>query len=99
MPQPPPSNVTEPEARPKLGGWALGLFLAAAGLVLVVATSLIWIGPLTIALGVFALAGLHYVIWGWWLSHAIRREAEADESATPNRHRDSHAPRGPSWSS
>jgi hypothetical protein len=36
---------------------------AAAGLVLVI-------------LGFFGVVALHYVVWGWWLSHRINREEE-----------------------
>lgn len=73
--------MNEPAPRPTIGNWALGLFLAAALLIVVVATALVWIGPLAIAVGVFAFAGLHYLIWGWWLSKAIRDEVDAEQAA------------------
>ena len=72
--------MPDPQPHPTIGNWALGLFLAAASLAIVVATVLVWAGPLAIAVGVFAFAGLHYMVWGWWLSKAIRDEAEADQS-------------------
>ena len=31
--------------------------------------------------GVFGLAALHYVVWGWWLGRMIRRDVEAEEAA------------------
>ncbi len=34
--------------------------------------------------GIFALAGFHYVIWGWWLGGMIRREAQRAESEHPD---------------
>jgi hypothetical protein len=30
--------------------------------------------------GVLGFAGMHYVLWGWWLSNKIRREQEAEDS-------------------
>src|SRR6266404_5554499 len=36
---------------------------------------------------VFAQIGFHYLLWGWWLSGAIRREVELDEEE--ERRRDS----------
>lgn len=31
--------------------------------------------------GVLAFAGLHYILWGWWLSGWIRRREQADEKS------------------
>jgi hypothetical protein len=39
---------------------------------------------------VFVLAGLaafHYVVWGWWLSNAIREDVEAEERAAAEEER------------
>ena len=30
--------------------------------------------------GVFAVAALHYIVWGWWLSKIIRDDVEAEEA-------------------
>lgn len=47
----------------------LGLFFLTLGAV----------GPIVaIGAGVFALAAFHYVVWGWWLSRMIQREAEEE---------------------
>jgi hypothetical protein len=47
----------------------LGLFFLTLGAV----------GPIVaIGVGVFALAAFHYVVWGWWLSRIIQREAEEE---------------------
>ena len=29
--------------------------------------------------GVLAFAGLHYILWGWWLSGWIRRKEQAED--------------------
>ena len=41
--------------------------------------ALVWLG-FVMALGaaVLGLAALHYLVWGLWLSRALREEAEAD---------------------
>tara|TARA_B100000809_G_scaffold265173_1_gene323175 strand:+ start:1211 stop:1330 length:120 start_codon:yes stop_codon:yes gene_type:complete len=32
--------------------------------------------------GLFLVAGLHYLVWGWWLGRVIREE-ESDEENEP----------------
>lgn len=34
---------------------------------------------MVVAAGVFLVGAFHYVVWGWWLSAAIREDVEADE--------------------
>ncbi len=36
-------------------------------------------GILVLGCGVFALMGVHYVTWGWFLSSSLREEYEAEE--------------------
>ncbi len=55
------------------------IFLAGTFALLVLAA----IGPTAIAVmgigaAIFAVAGLQYLVWGWWLGPAIRRDAEAE---------------------
>ncbi len=79
----------EPPARPSqkrrsflsllLAG--LLLLLTFAGLSLLTIGFAPLFGPLA-ALIVLAIGGLvafHYVVWGWWLGDAIRREVEAED--------------------
>ena len=38
------------------------------------------VGPMVlIAVGVFALAAFHYLVWGWWLSRYIHDEVEEED--------------------
>ncbi len=74
-PNPPP---------PAKGNW-LGLLLAlGAGLIIFTALAFLTGGFLALVVvvagGVFGLAALHYVVWGWWLSKLLYEE-EAAENA------------------
>lgn len=55
----------------------VGAFVLIAGVLLCSLGNLI--GPAAIAAVIFAFAGLHYLIWGWWLSKAIRRQVEDEQ--------------------
>jgi hypothetical protein len=46
----------------------LVVFMGPAGLNIILAVG-----------GVLTFAGLHYILWGWWLSDWIRRREAADE--------------------
>lgn len=78
----------EPPSRPKSqspGTNWLGLLLAAmAGIVIFTALAFLTGGFLGLVLvvggGVFALAAVHYLVWGWWLSKMLYDE-EAAENA------------------
>ena len=53
-----------------LGGFFVLLTFLSTGL----------LAPLAfIALGIVTICGLHYIVWGWWLGAAIRREAEEED--------------------
>jgi Flp pilus assembly protein TadB len=62
--------------------WAvlLALMLVGGSLMLLTFLSTGLLLPLAfVAGGIFLVCGLHYVVWGWWLGAAIRREEEEDE--------------------
>ena len=58
------------------------LLAALVGLALIVAmvflSAGIFAGVVVMAVGVFGIAGLHYIVWGWWLSKLIHEEQEAE---------------------
>ncbi|MBI3839623.1 MAG: hypothetical protein HY288_17010 [Planctomycetia bacterium] len=63
------------------------LLVFASGLAIIVGL-IVFTGPAGLNLvlavgGVLAFAGLHYILWGWWLSNWIRRQerAEGDQTA------------------
>ena len=60
---------------------ALLLILTLAGLSLLTLSFAPLFGPLAvlIVLAIGGLVVLHYLVWGWWLGDAIRREVEAEE--------------------
>ena len=31
--------------------------------------------------GAFLMVGFHYIVWGWWLSDLIRKDADRDEDS------------------
>lgn len=55
----------------------IGVVVLIAGVLLCSLGNLI--GPAAIAGVIFAFAGLHYLIWGWWLSKAIHRQVEDEQ--------------------
>jgi hypothetical protein len=72
-----------PQSTPPRGNW-LGLLLAAAagtviftGLIFLTGGVLAYV--LAVAGGIFALAAMHYVVWGWWLSKVLYEEESAAE--------------------
>jgi hypothetical protein len=82
IPSPPGPLANQRQSSGLLGCMMLGLVgtMAVAGMV---ALSLLSSGLFTPALlagaGFFAYALFHYLVWGWWLSGAIRRDAMRDE--------------------
>jgi hypothetical protein len=38
-----------------------------------------YLGAVFVVAGVFGLAAVHYVAWGWWLSRYIRQGAGPDD--------------------
>lgn len=87
---PPPPKPPSPEKRP--GSFLTVALAAMLGLVLLLGFSSLLImimGPFGVALLlvaglIFAAVVVHYVVWGWWLSGIIRREAELDEESPPS---------------
>jgi hypothetical protein len=55
-------------------------FGAALIVGLIAATGLAGLYIVLALAGVLGFAGMHYVLWGWWLSNKIRREQEAEDS-------------------
>lgn len=75
----PPSPLPESKGRSLLAILlALGLFLGACAVLLLLSGGFFGL-VLIIGGGVFAMAALHYVTWGWWLSKKIREEVEAED--------------------
>ena len=73
-----------PAGKPPQGSWVSLAIAAMAALMILTALVMLTGGYLGLVIlvggGVFAMAGFHYLVWGWWLSDSIRREqAEADE--------------------
>jgi hypothetical protein len=81
MPEPLPSR---PSPTPQRGSaWSLLLaggagLLLVAGFVLLVFVALGPTGAAAVGIGaaIFAIVGLQYLAWGWWLGPAIRRRAK-----------------------
>jgi len=75
------------DPKPK-AGWLPLLLAAGVGIMILTALVMLTGGFLGLVIvvggGVFALAGFHYLVWGWWLSDKLYREeaaAEAREAA------------------
>jgi drug/metabolite transporter superfamily protein YnfA len=58
------------------------LFFSLVSLVLIFLTLGSFGLILLAAGGLFLVAGLHYLVWGWWLGRVIREE-ESDEENEP----------------
>jgi hypothetical protein len=63
-----------------IGGFFIGLYFLAGEL-----------GPIVLGIGlvlgtIYVIACLHYLLWGRWLSDAIRQEVEAEEQINEARH-------------
>ena len=58
------------------------LFFSIVSLVLIFLTLGSFGLILLAAGGLFLVAGLHYLVWGWWLGNVIREE-ESDEKNKP----------------
>ena len=56
-------------------------FGAALVVGLIAATGLAGLYIVLALSGVLAFAGLHYALWGWWLSNKIRDESEQESDA------------------
>ncbi|HWB00023.1 MAG TPA: hypothetical protein VG713_16095 [Pirellulales bacterium] len=76
QPLPPPATPPKRSWWPIVLTVLVGIAIAAA---LVFLTLGVFAVVLAIAGGVFALAALHYLVWGQWLSRMIRDEVEAEE--------------------
>lgn len=82
-PLPPAALSKEQPARSSIGvTLALGVAVMIVLALAMVVTLALGIPPLAAAIaiggGVFALAGLQYLLWGWWLGPKLRRQAEDD---------------------
>jgi len=72
------------------GSWLSFVLVGCLSLVVLGALLVLtlgYIGPvIAIGAGIFSLAALHYLVWGWWLSRYIRdAEGAPDENAPDNR--------------
>jgi hypothetical protein len=73
-----PNRPSRPQVEPPRDNW-LGLLLAAAAAAIIFAglfflTQGIFGLVVLVGGGVFAMAALHYVIWGRWLSRVLHEE-------------------------
>jgi hypothetical protein len=82
---PPPPERPDLEAQPR-GSWlAIGLvaFAALAATIVLTFLTLGFFGPFVVlALVIFGVIGLQYLIWGWWFERIYRSDAalrDADE--------------------
>jgi len=75
---PPPTKPPEPE-KAKIS-WVAMLLAFLLFAVVVVAIDFLALGaflPVVILGGVlFAIAGFHYLVWGWWLGNILRNAEE-----------------------
>ncbi|MEX2186727.1 MAG: hypothetical protein WD875_08035 [Pirellulales bacterium] len=88
MPEPNKPQRSMPSEQRELSRSSLSVWLAlGVGLLIVaVLAAIVMLAmgapPLAAAIaiggGVFALAGLQYLLWGWWLGPKLRRDAERD---------------------
>jgi hypothetical protein len=81
-PPPPALSQTQP-ARSSVGvTLALGVAVMIVVALAMIVTLAIGAPPLAAAIaiggGVFALAGVQYLLWGWWLGPMLRRQAEEE---------------------
>ena len=75
-PLPPPE---EDENAPRPSPY-LAILLAGVLAMAVFAALFMVIGPMVfIPAGIFGLAFLHYIVWGWWLSKLIKQDVEQEE--------------------
>lgn len=75
-----PTRPASPRAEePRRRSW-LGLGIMVAFLVGTLALlALLSPGLVLIVAAVLTLVGLNYLLWGWWLGPALRREVEEEE--------------------
>jgi hypothetical protein len=57
----------------------LAVLLGAPLLVIVGLAAVGYLSAVFVVAGIFGLAALHYVVWGWWLSHHIREGAGPED--------------------
>jgi len=83
LPPRPVLPTNEPGRRSSVGIWlALGVAVAIVATLAMIVTLAIGAPPLAAAIaiggGVFALVGVQYLLWGWWLGPKLRREADEE---------------------
>lgn len=83
-PIPPPMPPKDaPVARSSVGVWlAVGVAAMVVAALAMIVTLAMGAPPLAAAIaiggGVFALVGVQYLLWGWWLGPKLRRDAEEE---------------------
>jgi hypothetical protein len=74
-----PTRPAPPSPAPQRSGSPLSAILVFAVGACVFAALAVIAGPaLVVVAGIFALAALHFLVWGWWLGGAIERNAPDD---------------------
>ena len=81
-----PPFPPRPELPEKPRGSWLGLFLVIsgglAGAILLTFLTLGFFGPfLLLALAIFAVIGLQYLVWGWWFERIYRTESNENNDS------------------
>lgn len=85
----PPAPVRAPgDGQSSRRGSLLPIALAVSiGVLLMGTLTLMSLGfaalVLGVALAVFGLIGVHYIVWGWWLAPIIQGQVEAGEGESP----------------
>jgi hypothetical protein len=84
--RPPPPSALANEQAPARSSVGVTLALGVAVMIVLALSTVVTLAlgapPLAAAIaiggGVFALAGLQYLLWGWWLGPKLRRQAEEE---------------------
>jgi len=78
--------MPKPEAPRPSKSWISILLAAMLAAMVAIGLMFLTLGVtgivILIGAGVFGLAALHYLVWGWWLTRSIREEQEAERLRT-----------------
>jgi hypothetical protein len=87
LPQMPERSSVPQASQGRRPGGLAAIFVAMIGIVVICAILFLCsggnLGAVMIAVGMFLFALLHYLLWGWWLGGAIRRQVEQEDRAEP----------------
>jgi hypothetical protein len=83
---PPPTRPDFEPPRPRSSWLAIGLAGSAALTMAAILTFLTlgYFAPIVLlALGIFVVIGLQYLVWGWWFERIYREDPESDSDYPP----------------